>query len=134
MKNRWEADPKKYEEMAKPFESEEQAEQVAIEFLNAVRKLREQYRIAELIIQYQVYVQKDNSTYILRGGGGWGHQLYQAQLAKRAADQEFDHLARVIETISAAIPKARKELITDPRIESEAAEGASAEAPAPTVD
>lgn len=104
--------------MAQPFDSAEEGEKVAAEFFNAVRKLREQYRIPELIIQFQLYVKTPEGIEAFAGGGGWGNQLYQARLAKRAIDQEFEHLGNVIESIAAAMPKARKELLTDPRFES----------------
>lgn len=48
------------------------------------------------------------------GGAGWGNQLYQTQLAKRALDQEFDYLARVTQFLADSMPKAARELITDP--------------------
>lgn len=139
MDNTWKADPEKYAEMSKPFESQEEAEKVATEFFNAVRRLREQYRIAELTMQCQIYVNTLDGVVRLISGGGWGDQLEQAKLAKRSADQEFNHLLITIRKLSKAIPQddgtelasemlltmieqlieampeARKALITDPK-------------------
>ena len=115
MRNNFEADPEKYKQLSQPFESAEEAERVANAFLNAVRKLREEYRIAELVIQFQVYLKEGEEVQALIGGGGWGNQLYQANLARRAADREFEHLGLVLELLVKAMPKAQAALITDPK-------------------
>jgi hypothetical protein len=118
--NEWQADPEKYERLAEPFESDELALVAARAFLGELATLREKYRIPELIVQYQLYVKSksdDAGPQACTGGAGWGNQLYQCQLAKQAMDQEFDHLARVLEMISYSIPKAKRQLITDPAAE-----------------
>ena len=107
-------DPEKYAELAKPFESPEEANKVAEEFFNAVALLREQYRIPELNLQYELYVRVDTGIHVLRGGGGWGDQLRQARLAKRAADLETEHFFELVERILSRRPRLTRELITDP--------------------
>jgi hypothetical protein len=119
MTGNFEPDPDKYAELSMPFESEEEANKVASAFFNAVRAIREQYRIPELIIQFQLYVQTDEGVRALRGGGGWGDQHLQAELAKRAFDQEFEHLCVMVGSLAQAMPKVRKKLITDPSCEEE---------------
>lgn len=116
MKSRWVGDPDKYAELAKPFASQEEAERVVGEFVNAVRRLREQYRIPELIVQLQVYITMDDGVHGMAGGAGWGDQSKQAQLAKSAADLEFDSLMLLIENLVHRIPQARQMLITDPEV------------------
>jgi hypothetical protein len=110
-KYQWAGDPEKYAEIAKPFETREEAEKVCGAFFNAVRQLREQYRIPELIVSYQVYAQGEKAVEVLAGSGGWGNQLYQAKLARRSADSEFKWLIRMLEDV----PKLSSLLITDPK-------------------
>lgn len=144
MTSSWVGDPDKYAELSKPFETQEEAEKVAQAFFNAVRTLREQYRIAELTMQAQVYVgdaDKPEEQKQLSFGGGWGNQLQQARLAKRSADNEINHLLAMtrliaqatpendgtelgvelvvtaIEQLLAVMPEARRGLITDPKFD-----------------
>lgn len=104
MNNQWDADPDKYAEMSKPFASEEEATKVVGAFFDGVRKLREQYRIAELTMQCQVYIETAEGRTKLKLGGGWGSQLEQAKLAKRSADQEINHLLVTIRKLTQALP------------------------------
>jgi hypothetical protein len=110
----FEADPQKYAELSKPFDSQEEAEHAAREFFNGVRALREQCRIPEVVLQFVIYVQGEGEVLSLSGGGGWGDQLKQAQIARRAADREFEHLGLLVRGIADAIPPAGDALITDP--------------------
>lgn len=115
--NSWEADPEKYAELSKPFDSPEEAEKVAQAFLMALRALREQYRIAEMCVQYQIYVKMDDGIHALVGGGGWGNQLHQARLARRMFDREFSHLGKIIEAIMREDSAVEIALLTDPKVE-----------------
>lgn len=115
--NQWGADPAKYKRLCEPFDTKELAELAFRGFVGELAKLREKYRIPELIVQYECRVMIDDKVCGMHGGCGWGNQLYQAQLAKRALDQELDHLARVTEGLAASLPRVRRELITDPKPE-----------------
>lgn len=141
MASSWVGDPDKYAELSKPFEDREEAELVAQAFFNAVRTLREQYRIAELTIQAQIYIGGEETPERLVFGGGWGNQLEQARLAKRSADTEINHLLVMIRALTNAMPEtdgaeggievvltaigqlllqmpeARRTLITDPKFD-----------------
>jgi hypothetical protein len=115
MKNEWGADPEKYKRLSEPFESVEQCEAAMNAFLVAIGKLRESYKIPELIVSFQACARnKDGEVNAYTGGAGWGDQLLQAALARRSADEEMAHLARVISAISRAYPDAHDMLITDP--------------------
>lgn len=113
-KNQWGADPEKYKRLSEPFESEEQATLVSNAFLVAVGKLREQYKIPDLIISFRATLKKDDSVYAFHSSAGWGNQLLQAKLARQSADQEFAHLVRVVDGLVAAYPESEEEFITDP--------------------
>jgi hypothetical protein len=117
MDNEWKADPKKYAEIAQPFESEEQATKVAAEFFNAVRKLREQYRIPEVIVSYQVYVKTDKGVEALMGSGGWGDQSQQAKLAKRCFDVEIESFFMMFDNLLAKRPRTSLSFLTDPKFD-----------------
>lgn len=95
-KNQWNADPEKYAKMSEPFESAEQAKEIAAEFLKAVGRLREQYRIAEMVIQVQVYAQAENGREIVFGGAGYGDQMEQAKMAYRAFNQELRYMFKML--------------------------------------
>lgn len=110
----WKGDAAKYARLSKPHESEETARVAVKAFMGEIATLREKYRIPELIIQYQVYVQIDGEEHAMHGGCGWGNQGKQAELAKRSFDLEFDSLCLLVERLAAMMPKARRELITDP--------------------
>jgi len=114
MKNHWGADPEKYARLSEPFESEERMGAAANSFLAALGKLREQYKIPDLIVAFQGNVKTAEGIRPFYGGAGWGNQLLQAQLARRSADQEFAHLARVVSGIVAAYPDTEGDFITDP--------------------
>ena len=111
-KNQWNADPEKYAQMAEPFESVEQAKEVAAEFLKAVGRLREQYRIAEMTIQVQVYAQGEDGHKIVSGGAGYGDQMEQAKMAHRAFNQELGYLFKMLRTVADAMPEIGQEMIS----------------------
>lgn len=113
-KNMWGADPEKYERLSIPFESPEQMEAAASSFLAALAKLREQYKIPDLIVSFQGDVQVGDDVRAFYGGAGWGNQIRQAKLAKRSADQEFNHLLRIMREILHEYPDTEELLITDP--------------------
>lgn len=114
MKNRWQADPKKYAELSSPFESVEQAQEVMKAFCAAVAKLREQYHIPEFIFRLQAYAKHEQGIVVLSGGAGFGNQLQQAQLAKNAFDTEFECLREMLEQITLSMPRLKRDLVTDP--------------------
>jgi len=66
---------RKYKELAKPFESKEEAEQAIELFFKGVKELREQYRIPELLTQSMVYVQVGDEVQGLCVGAGFGFYL-----------------------------------------------------------
>lgn len=112
--NQFKADPAKYARLAKPHESQKHAEVAVKAFTAELAALREKYRIPELLIQFQVYLKMDEGEGSMRGGAGWGNQSLQAELAKRAFDQEFNALCYIVQVLAAGMPKLRTNLITDP--------------------
>lgn len=122
--NKWQADVDKYKEMAEPFESVDKAQQVSKAFISALRKLRENYRIAELTVSFIVYAKDGETETAISGGAGWGNQLMQVQLAKNSFDQEFKHVMKLLSDV--LTPQDVKDFITDPKGEQAEAEDATA--------
>ena len=106
-------DPEKYARMAEPFDSVEQATQVVEAFLNALARLREQYRIPELIVSVMIYAKYENGIASMQGGSGWGDQMKQLQLAKLSFDREYNDAMRLLKGIVNDFD-ASERLITDP--------------------
>ncbi len=113
------ADPEKYARLSQPIPSQPAAEVKVKEFLMAVGELRERFGIPDLIVHFEVRVQTFEGVQALTGGCGWGDQLKQARLARRAADREFLYLGKLIEGAAAAMPDLWRMLITDPNEEAE---------------
>jgi len=109
------SDPEKYKQLAKPFESVEEAQKVAAAFCGALAKLREQYRIPELTVSYMLYAEAEaeNESVALRGGAGWGDQIKQLRLAKDCFDREYAHAMLLMQAVVADFG-AKDMLITDP--------------------
>ncbi len=115
----FEADPEKYARLSQPIPSQAAAEAKVKDFLTAVGELRERFGIPDLIVHFEVNVQTFEGVQTLSGGCGWGDQLKQARLARRAADREFLYLGKLIENAAAAMPDLWRMLITDPSAEAE---------------
>lgn len=102
-------DPAKYAEMAKPFDDPKDAENSLRAFMEKVKQLRENYRIAEVVIAAQVYTADESRA---RSGSMLLGSLINGFALSDAMTDEFG------KTVARSMVKEKLPLIMEDQAES----------------
>jgi hypothetical protein len=86
------ANPELYKQMSKPYQSINEATKNVDKFVSGVRKLREKYRIAEVVLVSQVYIENAEEVLAQRSSQTFGDFNEHIKLSRAMADALVEKL------------------------------------------